>query len=264
MTADALLRLAFFLGILVVMALWEIVAPRRHDDPARAVRWTNNLGVLALDALVVRLVAPASAVGVALAMEALGWGLLPALGLPAWLTFVLSVLILDLTIYAQHVAFHHVPLFWRFHRMHHADTVIDVTTGGRFHPAEILLSLGIKAAVIAALGAPPGAVLAFEVLLNGTSMFNHANVRMPAWLDRILRWIVVTPDMHRVHHSIDRPETDSNFGFNLPWWDRLFGTYRAEPKAGHEGMTLGLPIFRQGRERWLDRLLTQPFRSDRR
>ncbi|MDJ1160185.1 sterol desaturase family protein [Chelatococcus sp. SYSU_G07232] len=264
MNGEALVRVEIFLAVAAAMALWEILAPRRGDDPDRLVRWTNNLGILVLDAVAVRLVAPASAVGVALAAEVWSLGLFNATDWPAWLEFVLAVLVLDLAIYAQHVAFHHIPVLWRLHRMHHADTVIDVTTGGRFHPIEILLSLGIKAAVIIALGASPGAVLTFEVLLNATSMFNHANIRMPARLDAILRWIVVTPDMHRVHHSTDRPETDSNFGFNLPWWDRLFGTYRAQPKAGHDGMTLGLPIFRERRERWLDRLLTQPFRSGER
>ena len=169
---------------------------------------------------------------------------------------------LDLAIYLQHVLFHAVPALWRLHRMHHADLEFDVTTGARFHPIEILLSMGIKLGVVAALGAPAIAVLIFEVLLNATSMFNHSNVRMPVWIDRVLRWIVVTPDMHRVHHSIVARETNSNFGFNLPWWDRLFGTYRDQPAAGHEAMTIGIEQFREPAEQRLDRMLTQPFRDD--
>ena len=173
----------------------------------------------------------------------------------------LAILALDLAIYLQHVLFHAVPALWRLHRMHHADQDIDVTTGVRFHPIEILLSMGIKLGVVAALGTPAVAVLAFEILLNATSMFNHSNVRMPLWLDRALRWIVVTPDMHRVHHSIVVRETNSNFGFNLPWWDRLFGTYRDQPEAGHDAMTIGIQQFREPGEQRLDRMLTQPFRE---
>jgi sterol desaturase/sphingolipid hydroxylase (fatty acid hydroxylase superfamily) len=173
-----------------------------------------------------------------------------------------SVVILDLAIYLQHVLFHAVPVLWRLHRMHHADLEFDVSTGLRFHPIEILLSMLIKFAVVVALGAPALSVLVFEVLLNATSMFNHANVRIPTWIDRVLRWIVVTPDMHRVHHSILSRETNSNFGFNLPWWDRLFGTYRAQPVAGHENMTIGIEQFRDSRELGLDRMLVQPFRQD--
>ena len=187
---------------------------------------------------------PTTAVGLALVAEARGWGLVHALGLPMWASVPLAVVALDLAIYLQHVLFHAVPALWRLHRVHHADLEIDVTTGARFHPIEILLSMGIKLGVVAALGAPAVAVLLFEVLLNATSMFNHSNVRMPLRLDRVLRWVVVTPDMHRVHHSIAARETNSNFGFNLPWWDRLFGTYRDQPAAGHEAMTIGIEQFR--------------------
>jgi sterol desaturase/sphingolipid hydroxylase (fatty acid hydroxylase superfamily) len=217
---------------------------------------------VALDTLLVRLLFPTTAVGLALVCEARGWGLLQVMALPAWQTIPLSVVALDLAIYLQHVLFHAVPALWRLHRMHHADQDIDVTTGIRFHPVEILLSMGIKLGVVAALGTPAVAVLVFEVLLNATSMFNHSNVRMPLWLDRILRWVVVTPDMHRVHHSIVRRETNSNFGFNLPWWDRLFGTYRDQPAAGHDDMTIGITQFREPGEQRLDRMLTQPFRDD--
>jgi sterol desaturase/sphingolipid hydroxylase (fatty acid hydroxylase superfamily) len=256
------IRLAAFVGIFAAMAAWEIGAPRREQTLGRATRWPGNIGVVVLDTVLVRLVFPTTAVGLALVAEAQGWGLLHAISLPAWAGVLLGVVALDLAIYLQHVLFHAVPVLWRLHRMHHADQEIDVTTGARFHPIEILLSMAIKLGVIAALGTPAVAVLVFEVLLNATSMFNHSNVRMPADFDRVLRWLVVTPDMHRVHHSIVVRETNSNFGFNLPWWDRLFGTYRDQPAAGHEAMTIGIEPFRDPAEQRLDRMLTQPFRDN--
>jgi sterol desaturase/sphingolipid hydroxylase (fatty acid hydroxylase superfamily) len=259
---EPLIRLLVFAGIFAVMAAWEILAPRRERTLARGTRWPGNIGVVVLDTVLVRLVFPMTAVGLALVAEARGWGLFHALELPAWASLLLAVIALDLAIYLQHVLFHAVPALWRLHRMHHADLEFDVTTGARFHPIEILLSMGIKLGVVGALGAPAAAVLLFEALLNATSMFNHSNVCMPARFDRVLRWIVVTPDMHRVHHSIVARETNSNFGFNLPWWDRLFGTYRAKPAAGHEGMTIGIEQFRDPAEQRLDRMLTQPFRDD--
>jgi sterol desaturase/sphingolipid hydroxylase (fatty acid hydroxylase superfamily) len=255
------IRLGAFLGVFALMAVWEFVAPRRARSVSRWVRWPNNIAITAVNTVILRILFPAAAVGLALLGEARGWGLLNALALPQWLKIAAAVAALDLIIYLQHVMFHAVPALWRLHRMHHADLDIDVTTGARFHPVEILLSMLIKLAAVAALGAPALAVLIFEVLLNATSMFNHSNVRMPAALDRALRWLVVTPDMHRVHHSIVPRETNSNFGFNAPWWDRLFGTYRAQPEAGHDGMTIGLAQFREPRELWLDRLLIQPLRG---
>jgi sterol desaturase/sphingolipid hydroxylase (fatty acid hydroxylase superfamily) len=215
-----------------------------------------------LDALLVRIVFPTTAVGVAMVMQADGGGLFAALGVPTWLAVLLGIVALDLAIYLQHVLFHAVPALWRLHRMHHADLEFDVTTGSRFHPIEILLSMGIKLGVIAALGPPAVAVLIFEILLNATAMFNHGNVSIPAHIDRVLRWLIVTPDMHRVHHSVRVRETNSNFGFNLPWWDRLFGTYRDQPAAGHEAMTIGIEQFRDPAELRLDRMLLQPFRED--
>ncbi len=255
------IRLGFFIAIFAVMALWEVLAPRRRQVQPRWRRWPSNLGIVALNSLLLRLLVPTAAVGLALLGEARGWGLLNNLSLAPWASALLAVLALDLTIYLQHVMFHSVPLLWRLHRMHHADLEFDVTTGARFHPLEILLSMLIKLAVVAALGPPALAVLIFEVLLNATAMFNHGNVRIPASVDRRLRWFVVTPDMHRVHHSILRRETNSNFGFNLPWWDRLFGTYRAQPAAGHDEMTIGLEDFREPGELRLDRMLLQPLRS---
>jgi sterol desaturase/sphingolipid hydroxylase (fatty acid hydroxylase superfamily) len=255
------IRLGAFAGIFLAMALWELLAPRRPWAVGRAPRWPGNLGVVVVDALVVRLLIPTAAVGVALLAATHGFGLFRLLGWPGWLAGILGFVVLDLVIYGQHVVFHHVPWLWRLHRMHHADLDFDVTTGVRFHPVEILLSMLIKIATVALFGIPAGAVVAFEVALNATSLFNHSNAAMPVWLDRLARLVVVTPDMHRVHHSVVRAETDSNFGFNLPWWDRLFGTYRPEPAAGHDGITIGLPIFRDRRELRLDRLLTQPFRQ---
>lgn len=259
---EALARLGSFAGIFAAVAIWEILAPRRRQAVGRMRRWPSNLAVVVVDTLLVRILLPAGAVGVAMLAEARGWGLLNVFAVPGWAAVPVALLLLDLAIYAQHVAFHAVPAFWRLHRMHHADLEFDVTTGLRFHPAEIALSMAIKCAVVVALGAPPLAVLLFEVLLNATSMFNHGNVRLPGWMDRILRWVVVTPEMHRVHHSVLRRETDSNFGFSLPWWDRLFGTYRAQPEAGHERMTLGIDRFRDPGELRLDHMLLQPFRPD--
>jgi sterol desaturase/sphingolipid hydroxylase (fatty acid hydroxylase superfamily) len=255
------IRLAAFAGVFVLMAAWELLAPRRQQAAERLLRWPSNLGIVLLDTVLVRVLVPTTGVGIALLAEARGWGLFHAFAVPAWLAVIVCVVALDLAIYLQHVLFHAVPALWRLHRMHHADLAFDVTTGVRFHPIEILLSMLIKLAVVAALGTPALAVLAFEVLLNATSMFNHGNVRVPERLDRILRWIVVTPDMHRVHHSVEVPETNSNFGFNLPWWDRMFGTYRAQPMAGHDAMTIGIEQFRDRRELRLDRMLLQPFRE---
>lgn len=255
------IRLAFFVGIFVIMALWEVLAPRRSGAVGRAVRWPSNLGLAAVNTGLLRILNPAAAVGLALLAEERGWGLLTHLGLPGWWAVVLSVVILDLAIYFQHVLFHAVPLLWRLHRVHHADLDFDVTTGVRFHPVEIILSMGIKLVLVAALGPPAIAVLIFEVVLNGTSLFNHSNVRLAPSVDHWLRWLVVTPDMHRVHHSVVPRETNSNFGFNLPWWDRMFGTYRAQPAAGHEGMAVGVAQFRAVRELRLDRMLMQPLRG---
>jgi sterol desaturase/sphingolipid hydroxylase (fatty acid hydroxylase superfamily) len=260
--SEIVIRIGAAVGIFLLLALWEVLAPRRTLSIGRAGRWPSNLGILIVDALLVRLLIPAAAVGMAVLAAQRGWGLLNITPWPAWLEAIVGFLALDLAIYGQHVAFHKVPILWRLHRMHHADLDIDVSTGVRFHPIEIILSMLIKIAVVILVGVPALAVVVFEVVLNATSMFNHSNAGMPLWLDRMVRLIVVTPDMHRVHHSIKRHETDSNFGFNLPWWDRLFGTYRAQPEAGHEKMTMGLPIFRDRRELRLDRLITQPFRHD--
>src|ERR1044071_621980 len=257
---ELFIRVGAAVGIFLALALWEILAPRRTLSAGRARRWPGNLGILVLDALLVRLLIPVAAVGMAMIAAQRGWGFLNITPWPAWLETILGFLALDLAIYAQHVAFHKVPPLWRLHRMHHADLDIDVSTGLRFHPIEIVLSMLIKIAVVVLIGVPGIAVVAFEVVLNAMSMFNHSNAAMPVRLDRVARLLVVTPDMHRVHHSVLRQETDSNFGFNLPWWDRLFGTYRPQPDAGHDRMTIGLPIFRDPRELRLDRVITPAFR----
>lgn len=248
---EAAVRFGFFLGILLGMAAWEWLAPRRPCTVGKSARWFGNLGLVALSSLAARLLLPLGLVGVALLAQANRWGFFHYFELPAWLAVGLSIIALDFVIYLQHVLFHALPALWRLHMVHHADLDFDTTTGVRFHVLEILLSLGIKGAAVLLLGAPALAVLIFEVLLNGTSLFNHGNVRLPGRLDRLLRWLVVTPEMHRVHHSVLPRETNSNFGFNLPWWDYLLGTYQAQPAKGHEGMTIGLS---QYREVWVERL----------
>ncbi len=237
---EVTIRLSFFLAVFGLVALWEALSPRRARHISRWLRWSNNLGLVALNSLVLRLLFPAAAVGVAATAAEQGWGLLNLWAVPPPLAVLLSVVLLDFAIYLQHVMFHAVPLFWRLHQVHHADPEYDVTTGTRFHTLEIILSLLIKFAVLLVLGPPVVAVVIFEVLLNATAMFNHGNIRLPARVDRYLRLVLVTPDMHRVHHSVIVAETNSNFGFNLPWWDRLCGTYRAQPRAGHIGMRIGL------------------------
>ncbi len=260
---EPMIRLASFLGVLAIMATYEIAAPRRKLSAPKRLRWFSNLGIVVVNTLVLRLLFPLAGVGFALYASERGWGLGPLLGAPQWLWAIVCVIALDAAIWAQHVMFHHVPVLWRLHRMHHADLDIDVTTGLRFHPVEIILSMLIKFAVIALLGAPAVAVLIFEVLLNATAMFNHSNVKLPERADAIIRTLIVTPDMHRVHHSVDPTETHTNFGFNLSIWDRLAGLYKAQPKLGHDGMSIGLPVFRDEGELRLDRMLLQPLRNDK-
>jgi sterol desaturase/sphingolipid hydroxylase (fatty acid hydroxylase superfamily) len=260
--SEPLIRLAVFVGVLGVLMAWELAAPRRALTIGRWRRWPGNIGIVVIDTMMVRLVFPTAAVGAALTAQSNGVGLFNLVAVPEWLAIVVAIVLLDLIIYAQHVLFHAAPWLWRLHRVHHADLDIDVTTGIRFHPVEILLSMVIKLGAVVVLGAPALAVMMFEVLLNATAMFSHGNVRLPTAIDRRLRRVLVTPDMHRVHHSIDPRETNSNFGFNLAWWDHLFGTYRALPAMGHEAMTIGIPQFRDSRELRLDRMLWQPLRRD--
>jgi sterol desaturase/sphingolipid hydroxylase (fatty acid hydroxylase superfamily) len=254
------IRLGFFVGIFAAMALWEWAAPRRRLSISKPARWLNNLGLAFLNTFLLRLLFPTAAVGLAVFAAKQNWGLFNYYQPPFWLAVAASVLILDFIIWLQHVMFHAVPALWRLHRVHHADLDFDVTTGVRFHPLEMILSLLLKFAAIVMLGPPAVAVVIFEVLLNATSMFNHSNVRLPFRFDQGLRWFLVTPDMHRVHHSMEDDETNSNFGFNLPWWDRLLGTYRDQPRTDHETMGIGIRTFRDIRRcAWLPGMLWLPF-----
>ena len=256
------MRLASFVAVFAVIGLWEIAAPRRVLTASKAQRWTSNLGIVVLNSVLLRLAFPLAAAGMAAFAAANGWGLLNHFPVPLWLAVPIAVMAMDFVIWLQHVMVHAVPALWRLHRVHHADLDYDVTTGARFHPIEIGLSMLIKFATIAVLGPPVVAVVIFEVLLNATAMFNHGNIRLPAALDRVLRWFVVTPDMHRVHHSVEGDETNSNFGFNLPWWDRVFGTYRDQPRAGHDAIVIGIRGHTDLREvARLDGMLLMPFKG---
>lgn len=258
---ENLIRLTCFFGVFSLMAIWEVVSPRRPLITSKPRRWFANLAITILNTLLVRILFPAGAVGIAFAITGKGWGILNLLSWPEWLALIAGVVALDFIIYIQHVIFHAIPILWRLHMVHHADLDIDVTTGNRFHPIEILLSMFIKTASVALISAPPLSVLIFEVLLNATSMFNHSNVGMNKGIDRVLRMFVVTPDMHRTHHSVIRQETNSNFGFNIPWWDRIFGTYRPDPSKGHQGMTIGLDQFQDPNQHTLVWVLTLPFKG---
>lgn len=254
-------RLSFFFGSLGLVGLWEILSPKRTLTAPKAWRWANNLGITFLNSLILRFFFPILAVGMAILAQERGWGIFNVIDLPIWLATILAIIIQDLIIYGQHALFHHVPIFWRLHKVHHADIDYDVTTGARFHPIEICLSMGIKLGVVVVLGPPIVAVILFEIILSSMAMFNHANAKLPAKLDAVLRLIVVTPDMHRVHHSIKYQEFNRNFGFNLAIWDRLFGTYKASPDAGHTKMTIGLPEYQKQKKQSALWILTLPFRS---
>jgi sterol desaturase/sphingolipid hydroxylase (fatty acid hydroxylase superfamily) len=258
---ETIIRLSCFMGVWAVLALGEGMAPRRSRLMPIKQRWLNHLGLVCLNTMLLRITFPMTAVGMAAFAQAKGWGLWNQLPVPGWVAIAGSLIVLDFFIYLQHVVFHRVPWLWRLHRVHHADLDFDVTTALRFHPLEILLSMGIKMLAVTLLGAPPVAVLSFEVLLNATAMFNHSNMRLSKAHDRLLRWILVTPDMHRVHHSILPTETNANYGFNLPWWDYWLGTYQAQPQAGHDGMTIGLVHYRNPSVEQLSWMLTAPFRS---
>lgn len=258
---ETAVRLGAFLGVLVLVAVVETLLPRRTRTCTRKLRWTNNLLLSGLNSLATRFLLPLSAVAVAEVTRQKQWGILPLINLPNWANILITLVSLDLLIYLQHLFSHSVPIFWRVHQVHHTDHDIDVTTGLRFHPLEILASMFIKMAAIILLGASPLAVMIFEILLNATAMFNHGNIKLPTRLDRFLRLFLVTPDMHRIHHSCQREETDSNYGFNLTWWDHLFKTYRAEPQAGHDRMKIGLPEFPGTDVQRLDVMLSLPLKN---
>lgn len=261
MLTEQTVRLAIFVTVLLLVALWEIIAPRRPLHDSKKQRWFTNLAMIFIDTATVRVLFPIFPVALAQMAETRGWGIFNIITLPSWLTCAICFLLLDLIIYLQHVMFHHLPILWRLHRMHHTDLDLDVTTGNRFHPLEIVVSMVIKLAAVILLGPPPLVVIAFEVVLNASAMFNHGNIKLSEALDRLLRLVLVTPDMHRVHHSTIVRETNSNFGFNFPWWDRICGTYRAQPEKGHLDMTIGLKEFRDPKKLTLLRLLLQPFTS---
>jgi sterol desaturase/sphingolipid hydroxylase (fatty acid hydroxylase superfamily) len=256
---EPVIRLGFFFGIFAILAIWEMIAPKRALKTPKIQRWLGNLGVTFINSFLLRTVFPVLAIDVAVIGYEQGLGILNKIEMHGLLSGLIAIIILDFSIYVQHYAFHVLPHPWRLHMMHHTDMDIDVTTGARFHPIEILLSMCIKVSVVLIIGAAPWAVLVFEIVLNATSMFNHSNIRIPVSIDRVLRLFVVTPDMHRVHHSVIIKETNSNFGFNFPWWDRIFKTYRAQPEMGHTGMNIGLANFREPKKLTLPWMLAIPF-----
>jgi sterol desaturase/sphingolipid hydroxylase (fatty acid hydroxylase superfamily) len=259
MNNEIIIRVGSFLPAFILIAIWEVLAQRRSLTVSKKNRWMSNLGITFLNPLVLRLVFPVLALDMAMIAQKQGWGLLNNFDSPYWVTVVIGIVLLDLTIYLQHVMFHAIPILWRLHMVHHADLDYDLTTGLRFHPIEIILSMIIKLSVVVVLGPPALAVIIFEMVLNAAAMFNHGNIRLSLKIDAVLRYFIVTPDMHRVHHSVIIRETNSNFGFNLPWWDRLFGTYRSQPAKGHERMTIGLSQFRDAKRLTLPWLLILPF-----
>lgn len=262
MQNENIIRIGFFFFSFTLVVVWELLEPRRRLTTSIKMRWFSNLAITFMNPLLVRLLFPVLAVNMAVKAQEHGWGLFNHLDLPYWVAVAAGVVVLDLAIYLQHVMFHAIPILWRLHMVHHADLDYDVTTGLRFHPLEIILSMGIKLSVVVVIGPPAAAVLIFEIILNGAAMFNHGNIYLPKLIDRLLRYVIVTPDMHRVHHSVIIRETNSNFGFNLPWWDRLFGTYHDQPDGGHESMTIGLTQFRDPLKLTLPWLLALPVIGD--
>ena len=247
-THETAVRMGFFFGVLILMAVWEVLAPRRAANVSKIVRWGNNLGLVVFNSVLLRLIFPTAAVGVTIFASEHSWGLLNYVQLPSVAAVAISIVVMDFVIYVQHILMHAIPALWRLHRVHHADLDYDFTTGVRFHPLEIIVSMLIKFVAILLLGPPVAAVVIFEIILNASSMFNHGNIKLPAALDRILRLLIVTPDMHRIHHSVEKDESNRNFSFNLSLWDRFFGTYRRQPRAGHEEMVVGIQNYRELRD----------------
>jgi sterol desaturase/sphingolipid hydroxylase (fatty acid hydroxylase superfamily) len=263
--SEPTVRLIAFAVIFVSMALYELLSPRLERaelaGALKARRWFTNVSILVISSLLLRVIFPLAAVGTALWAQERGYGLFHLFEMPAWIAGIIAFVVLDFAVWLEHVASHKFHILWRIHRMHHSDPGFDLTTALRFHPLEIVLSMFWKALVIVALGPPAVAVLIFEIVLNGTAMFNHSNARIPPGIDRWLRLVLVTPDMHRVHHSSDRRETDTNYGFNFPFWDRIFNTYWAQPRLGHKGMEIGLKDYRDGSPVRLVWSLILPFRK---
>lgn len=259
---DAIIRFGVFAAVFCLMAIWEMASPRRQLSQSKSRRWFTNLSLIVIDSLALRVAVPVLAVGMAELAEKNGWGLLALTNWPAWLEFLVAFLLLDMLIYAQHVATHKIPILWRLHKVHHADRDLDVTSGARFHPFEIILSMLYKLLLVVLIGPSALAVFAFELVLNASTMFNHSNIKLPLAADRLLRLGIVTPDMHRVHHSVERTETDSNYGFFLSAWDRIFRTYVHQPDAGHDNMTIGLPSYQDSNPAKLGWSLILPFLSN--
>ena len=257
---EGTLRLGIFAGLLVLFIALETLLPKKKRVMPRARRWVTNIAIVGIDTVLVRVLFPIVAVGIAILASAKGWGLFNLIDAPFWVSIPSSVIALDFLIYVQHRIFHRVPFFWAMHKVHHTDRDLDVTSALRFHPAEIIVSMVYKFACVILLGAPAAAVIIFEILLNGCAMFNHANLRLPKWLDKTLRLALVTPDMHRVHHSVIERETNSNYGFCLPWWDRMLGTYNDQPEGGHDTMTIGLTEHQDDAPSKIGFSLTLPFR----
>ncbi len=245
---ESIVRASIFFGVLIIMGIWEVAAPRRKPTLSKTYRWVNNLGLTFFNGFIMKVIFPIASTGVAITAYQNGWGVLRYFEVPSVLSVILFIVVMDMIIYFQHIMMHAVPLFWRLHRVHHADLNYDTTTGARFHTIEIILSMFIKFIAIVLLGPSVLAVILFEITLNATAMFNHGNVKLPKTLDKILRWLIVTPDMHRVHHSVEKDETNSNFGFNLSIWDRIFGTYRQNVRAGQLNMTIGLKNIRKPKD----------------
>ena len=258
---EGMIRLTAFFGIFILMAVAELIIPRKKRTASKRLRWLSNISITTVNTFVLPYMVPILAVAMAIKADTHNWGLMNYFQFPEWVDYILSILIFDCLIYWQHVLFHKVPILWRLHRVHHSDVDLDVTSGARFHTIEIILSMYIKLGAIIIFGPPAMAIMLFEIILNGSAMFNHSNVKIPLKLDRFLRLFLVTPDMHRVHHSVHREETDSNYGFNLPWWDYLFRTYTPQPRDGHEEMMIGLHEFRDSREQCFDKLMVQPFKT---
>ncbi|PCH47122.1 MAG: fatty acid hydroxylase [Hyphomicrobiales bacterium] len=247
LTYEPTIRLTVFAGLFAIFALSEWLRPRRPLTAPKSKRWFTNIAIVVIDSVVVRLLFPAAAVGIAIWAQGEGYGLFNMVSVPIWLAGLASIIILDFAVWLSHLLSHKIPIIWRLHRMHHSDRDFDVSTAIRFHPIEIVVSMIYKVAWVVALGAPAWSVILFEIILNGVAMFNHSNTKLPLSVDRILRLFIVTPDMHRVHHSTHPDETDSNYGFNFPFWDRLFGTYTDQPELGHDKMEIGLAAWRDER-----------------
>ena len=262
-TSEPVIRLSVFILLLAFLALLENISPRRKPRYSKGSRWISNFGISTLNSTTVALILPIVGAGAALLADERNWGLFNRLDTPALFSIPLYIIAFDLTIYVQHRLFHKFKPLWRLHRIHHTDLDYDVSTGVRFHPLSIFISAGIKLGLILALGPPAIAVIVSEIVLNATSMFNHSNIKLPHRLDAALRYLIVTPDMHRIHHSVIAQEHNRNFGFNFPWWDKIFNTYKDQPSKGQDAIDIGISGYEEDVSIGILPLLIQPFRKDR-